>query len=259
MNAPGSEHPHAARLDGLAVGERDDDARAHVEECEACSRYVASVTQSAEAFAREEGPKAAEFVRAVRAREAARVRSARKRWWIAAGSRGSSIAAGSRGSSIAAGSAVLALAASVLLVVHGRPRGAETPEPTPVASGEEATGAPFRFKGHMQVSVIVEHEGLQSRHVGPLALDPGDRVRIEMALDHDQRVAAGVLADDGAWAELQAPALLTAGTHFSERSVAFRGDVPSGWLLAGDADALERARRTRTPTGVVAIRVQQRR
>jgi hypothetical protein len=241
MNATDHEHPHAARLDALAVGERDDVARAHVAECEACSRYVTAVEKSAEAFAGLEGTKAAEFVRAVRAREAARTRSARRR------------------SRIAAGSAVLAFAASAFFVVRGRPWPAgKTPEPTPVGSGGDPAGAPFRFKGQLQVSVIIEHEGVQSRRIGPLSLDPGDRLRLEMALDHDQRVAAGVLADDGAWAELQAPALLTAGTHFSERSVAFHGDVPSGWLLAGDADALERARRTHTPNGVVAIRVQQR-
>ncbi|HZW73040.1 MAG TPA: hypothetical protein VFF43_05810 [Caldimonas sp.] len=236
MSTPADRHPEPARLDALAVGERDDAASAHLDACDACARYVAALKSGAENFAREEAPKADRFVLAVRAREAALARSRR------------------RAAVVAAGSTVLALAACVLLYVKVQ----HVPWPSGALGPVDTTQGSIRFKGGTQVNVIVDHGGAQSRRAGPLELDPEDRIRVEIALDHQAQVAAGVLADDGEWAELQAPATFAAGTRFSDRSVAFHGDVPSGWLLVGEPGAIDDARRTRDFADVIAIRVRQR-
>ena len=120
---------------------------------------------------------------------------------------------------------------------------------------EQAGYGPMRFKGRPQVAIVVEHQGSQSRQTGPLELVPGDRIRLEIGLDHDERIAAGVLAADGEWGELQPPSTLEAGTHYTEQSIAFERDVPRGWILVGTSDAVETARRTRDFRDVIAIRV----
>ena len=114
---------------------------------------------------------------------------------------------------------------------------------------------PTRFKGGMQVAVIVEHLGAQSRQTDALALEPGDRIRLEIALDHDARVSAGVLTDDGEWAPLEPPLSLAAGTHFSEESIAFTDSVPTGHVVVGDADAVARARADHDLARVTTIRL----
>jgi hypothetical protein len=230
-------HPDALRLDALALGGKDEQARAHLGACAACAAYVSATAKGALAFREDEGGRADAFVAAVqRARErsgGARSRSARGAW-------------------VASSTAVLALAAGALLYVHQRPpRGYAGPVESPMNEG------PVRFKGGMQTIPIVEHAGVQSRRTSGLELEPGDRVRLEIALDHSERIEAGVLTDEGEWSVLQDPALLSPGTHYSERSILFEGDVPSGWLLVGDEEAVERARRTRDLHEVTAIRVQE--
>jgi hypothetical protein len=240
MTSHHEEHPNAMRLDALAVGERDDEAKAHVAACAACASYVEAIAQGAATFARDEGAAADKFVQAVRTRAIAPVRVRRR-----------------TGSWMAGATTVLALAACLLLLVRGAnhpPDGVTVPTATPSAA--EPVKGPIRLKGGMTVNAIVERGGVQLRKTGPLDLAPGDRLRIEIALDENADIAAGVLADDGEWAELQAPAFLTAGMHYSERSVFFRSDVPTGWLLVGAPDAIATARRTRDFAGLVAVRVQ---
>ena len=220
-------HPNGLRLDALVIGAGDDETRAHLASCAACSAHVSALTAGAEAFARDEAPRADAFVEGVRRREHATVR--RIPW--------------------AGVASVLALAAGMLFFV----RSGEAP---PLGqNGDPVAEGPIRFKGGMQTAILVEHAGAQSRRTGELALEPGDRIRLEVALDHDLRLAAGVLADDGDWAELQPPSLVTTGTHYSEHAVTFEHDVPEGWVVVGNEEAVARARRTRDFHDVTTIRV----
>jgi hypothetical protein len=101
----------------------------------------------------------------------------------------------------------------------------------------------------------VERGDRQSRETGALRIAPGDRIRAEIAVDHDTEVTAGVLTDGGEWAILQPPAYFGAGTHFSERSISFDGRVEEGWVLVGPPQAVEQARRTRDFGSVQALRI----
>jgi len=236
-----ASHPNAVRLDALAIGESDDETRAHVATCAACAGYVQSLSQAASAFARDHAATAGAFMRTVRARAEITPLQPRR-----------AKSATSRRTWVAGAATFFAAAACLVLVLRGgtnQPGGSVTPELEPVKG-------PTRLKGGVTVNVVVDRAGVQIRKTGPLELVAGDRVRIELALDKDAEIAAGVLGDDGEWAELQAPAFFPAGTHFSERSVFFQNDVPSGWLVAGAPDAIERARKTRDLAGVVAVRVQ---
>jgi hypothetical protein len=231
MNEQPTPHPDGSRLDALAIGAGDDEARAHIAACAACASYVDSVAKSAEAFARNEGARADSFVQAVRRRE----RAVRPRLAWSGGI-----------------ASALALAAGMALFAHSR---SVRTDGEAVGRDDISSQGLVRFKGGMQTATIVEHAGVQSRETGALALEPGDRIRLEIALDHDVRIAAGVLADDGEWAWLQAPALFTGGTHYSEHSITFDHDVASGWILVGTEDAVARARKSRDFHEVTTIRV----
>lgn len=235
-------HPNAIRLDALAVGDRDDEARAHLEGCAACAAYVTSVAEGAAAFRAGEGARADDFAREVMRRHASAPTSIARR----------------RGAWQAGAATVLALAAAVLLYVRTQRPPIATPPTTPTGAPAIDEG-PVRFKGGVQLAVVVDHDGAQSRRTGVLELEPGDRIRLEIALDHRMNAAAGVLTDDGEWAELEPPTWLDPGTHYSEKSVAFHDDVPAGTLVFGDADAVVRARRTRAFDEVTTIRVRPKR
>lgn len=236
---PNEEHPNAIRLDALAVGEHDAEAGAHVATCLACAGYMEAVARGAAAFTETEAADGGALLRAVSARVATATQHGARRGEQKIGPEGRSRSR----SWIAGSTTVFALAAALLLYVRGR-------------SDNDASEGAMRLKGGFTVSVIVDHGGVQSRRTGPLVLAPGDRLRLELALAQDGDIAAGVLADDGEWAELQAPALLTAGTHPSERSILFSGDVSRGWLIAGPVAAVGKGRQTRDFAGLVAIRLQ---
>ena len=235
-----SRHPDGSRLDPLAVGFGDEQARAHVGSCVACAKYVEILARGSEAFAKDEMA-LQRFVRGAHIKE----RGRRKRFvgaWVGGGAS--------------------LLAAGLALFVHHR----EDPlgEPIVATASEErrpsSTGDAIpRFKGGTQVAVIVDHLGVQDRRTGPVELEVKDRVRLELALDHDDRLAAGVLAENGEWGDLQAPALLASGTHYSEQSIRFDEDVPRGWILVGRVNAIAKARRDRDFHEVLAIAIRPKR
>jgi hypothetical protein len=222
-----SDHPDATFLDALAIGEADAATRAHVDACAACGAYVAELRAGADLFAREEAPRAAAFVAEVRRRARSEPASA-WRWRRAGGA-----------------VSVLALAAGLALFVRARPP-IVSPPPTIEPS-------PVRFKGDMQLAVIVEHLGSQTRQTGALQLEPGDRIRLEIALDHEVRMEAGVLTDDGEWASLEPALLLAPGTHYSEEAITFTDSVPRGQILVGESAAVAEARQRRDFGAVTTI------
>jgi hypothetical protein len=227
-------HIAGARLDGVATGDSDADANAHVVSCAECSAYVARLREEIDAFTRAQAEHPDGFVASVLLRRATAVRRTFPL----------------RARTIAGAASVLALAAVVLLVL--RPLRNERFDPGDVGPRE----GPIRFKGGAQVAVVVEHRGVQSRELGTLLIAPGDRIRVEISLDHEESVTAGVLTDAGEWAELQPRALFEAGTHFSEKSIAFDGNVEEGWVLVGPPEAVERARQRRDFRLVHAIRIR---
>ncbi|WP_394838565.1 hypothetical protein LVJ94_16840 [Pendulispora rubella] len=232
MSPAGNEHPSAVQLEAYAVGHETSATRAHVEGCASCARYVDEIRHNAQAFAQDDVA-AARFVGAVRAKQEAARDERSRRWRAGAWKMG----------------AAVAFAAGTFLFLQFGPL--STPGHVVPSEG------PVRFKGGTQVTVIVEHAGLQSRQPGPLELEPGDRIRLEIALDHDERVAAGVLSNAGEWADLQAPTVLKAGTHYSEQSIQFDQEVPTGVILVGPAEAIEQARKNRDfPDSVVSIRLR---
>lgn len=233
MNSISHDHPAGPALDALAIGEGDAQTRTHAETCATCAAYVEAVAKGAAAFASNEGTRADAFVASVQRRDRARVR--RIPW-------------------VGAVASAVVLAAGTLLFVHAQSASAPNVPPVAVESSE----GPIRFKGGTQVAIIVEHDGSQTRETGAsLGLEPGDRIRAEIALDHDERIVAGALADNGEWAELEPPAMLNAGTHYSEQSVVFSGEVPPGWILIGKVDDVARARRTHDFHDVKSIRIYQ--
>jgi hypothetical protein len=123
------------------------------------------------------------------------------------------------------------------------------PVETPVAPIASET----RFKGAVQLAVIRERDGRQERLTSDLRIKAGDRLRVEIGVDGSRPVAAGILGKDGSWLVLLAPAMLEAGTHFSERSAKVDERPTEGWILAGDPEAVERARMSRAWEGVTVL------
>ncbi len=230
-----SEHPNPADLELVALGEGTTEASAHVESCAACADYVGHLTRGAEAFARSRPVEP--FIDAV-------ARDARGR---AAATMPRTVVPFERMLRTRLVWAVAPLAAAAVILFLLRPSLQETHE------GAVATlDRPFNesndttFKGGIALAVVRERSGAQDRVVGEVEVRPFDRIRLELALDGARPIAAGVLAEDGTWASLFAPALLDGGTHFSELSVRFDDKPRDGWIVVGDPAAVERARRERT-------------
>jgi len=225
-----TEHPPAHRLDAIAAGDADEASEAHVKTCAACAAYVDGLRAEAEAWRAKAEPKAfAAQVKARATRDSAKKR-ARVAWAIAP---------------------VLAAAAALVLWIGRAP----SVDPIGHAPPEVAS----RFKGGPVVAVVRDRDGRQERLEGDFAVRAGDRVRVEVALDHDAPIVAGLLAGDGTWTALLAPTELEAGTHFSELAARFDDAPVDAWLLVGAPDDVARARATKDTSGVVAWRVRSER
>lgn len=148
--------------------------------------------------------------------------------------------------------APLALAACLLLALRQAPATPGTPTFAPPETVEPDT----TFKGTMQLAVIRDRDGVQQRvTTGPVHVRPGDRLRLEVALDRPQTIASAVLGDDASWVELMPSAERPAGTHFSERAVKIDAAPTHGTILVGTPEAIARARATRQFGSVMAVRV----
>jgi hypothetical protein len=126
-----------------------------------------------------------------------------------------------------------------------------------------ATGAAVepetQFKGGPQVAVVRERGGQQARFSGssgPLRVRPGDRIRLEVALDREQAILGAVLGDDGSYLELMPDAVRGPGTHFSEKSAKFDAAETRGTVLIGTREAVARARTTHQLDGVTSVRIE---
>lgn len=172
--------------------------------------------------------------------------------------------------------APLAAAAAILLLTRSPPPPAQPPEGDPRAPTTYkvqmgtlppglvpalgATGGSTepdtQFKGGMQVAVVRDRGGAQARFSSTVRVKPGDRLRVEVALDHEQAILGAVLADDGSYLELMPQAVRGPGTHFSERSAKIDAAPTRGTIIIGSPEAVARARETKNFDGVTTLRVE---
>jgi hypothetical protein len=124
-----------------------------------------------------------------------------------------------------------------------------------VASPTQLESSEMRFKGELSVVVIRERAGRQERIVGSFVVQASDAIRVEVSVDREEPVTAGLLTDEGDWVVLLAPAALGTGTRFSEQAARFDEKPTRATLLVGTPAAVDRARRTREFSGLVAWRV----
>ena len=231
-----SEHPATFRLDAIAAGDRDERAAEHVATCSGCRAYVEKATTLALEFAATEGTKSSDFVLALDDRRASEDRAAppRRRTGLA------------HAGWLAAAGAMTAAAAVVLVARGGFEIGSSSPP-----SNQPAV----RFKGKLQVAVIRDRVSEQSRIVGEVRVRPGDRLRAEVSVDDTRPIEVGFLGKDGTWVPLHAPALVEAGTYFSERAAQFDASPTEGWVIAGRPEDVVLARKTRSFDDVAAVPV----
>ena len=162
----------------------------------------------------------------------------------------------------------LAAAAAILLLARSGPLATATPTPPTTVSriqmapfpgapaGEREREPETQFKGGPQVAVIRERGAQQARFSGAVRVRPGDRIRVEVALDREQAILGAVLGDDGTYLELMPESLRGPGTHFSEKSARFDDAPTRGTILIGTRDAVARARATHLLDGVTTVRVE---
>jgi hypothetical protein len=230
-------HPAAVRLEALAADDHEAATAAHVEACEACAAYVAKLKEEASAFrARVD---AVAFAKAIAARES----STRPPGVVKA---------------IGIVTPALAIAAAALLWLHGAGPGAVVTPPgltPPVPASDTSSAEGARFKGGLTVAVVRERGGAQERLAGPFEVRPGDRIRVEIGVDREEAITAGLLADDGTWTVLEAPSTLATGTHYSELAARFDDSPTQAFLLVGSPVDVARARSVGRFDEVVAWRV----
>jgi hypothetical protein len=267
-----SVHPSSIELEAFACGEAIDGVEEHVGACEACRAFVDALARgTAEMTAR--GDLGDDAV-------AAMVRAAERR---ATGGEVVSLARARESKPTRATGwmtvlPIVAVAAGVLIWMKVAPGAGAGPGPVSMrdrgspsapasanapatpglgAAGQGAGDPETSFKGGAQVAVVRERGGRQERFVSTVVVRPGDRLRIEVALDRPGSILAGVLADDGTFLPLMAAATRGAGTHFSEQDARFDAEPTRGWVIAGSPDAIAKAKAARAPVpGVTAMRLE---
>lgn len=246
-------HPSSLDLEAFACGEKLALVDAHVGVCDECRAFVEKLAAGAKAFAIsiEEGLE--DLLAKVSTREPAvrdnvvALSSAKKR---------------ETKSSLFMLLPLVAVAAGVIVWIvlpSLSPRQKTTMNTTPTVT---PTGLPTEdpettFKGGVQVAVVRDREGHQDRFTSKVVVRPGDRLRIEVALDRSEAILAGVLAEDGTFLSLMTEGTRGQGTHFSEQAARFDDEPTRGWILVGPPDAIERAKAARAPVrGVTAMRLE---
>lgn len=247
------KHPHAIDLEALAAGEVSPPVVEHVESCALCMQYVERARGLVNA-----GPvvrlDVSELARDLDLEHSTELRSG------AAALTAPRSRAGMRSwGMVATLTGAMAAAAAVVLWVHPWTGSSERSAPVAMAppSPSLVEGPPSepdtRFKGSMQVAVIRERGDGQVRFAGPLRVKPGDRLRVEVALDRQQDILGAVLGEDGSYLELMPAGVRDAGTHFSELSARVDANPLRGVILVGAPGAIARARVTRNFDGLVVV------
>lgn len=222
-------HPNSIDLEAFACGEEIAGVSGHVDACEACRS----------------------FVDRARALPVPKIEVP----WTSA-----SVTPLFRKKNLAA--VALPLAAAAILVVVLRERkpvgdtaiapAASTTERIVMATSEPSTS----FKGVRQVAVIRERDGEQKRFTGRVPVKEGDRLRVEVAIDREQTIVAGVLSEDGSYLELMPPVVRPTGTHYSETSARVSAPPSNGTILVGTEEQVARAKKHLPAADLDEVRVE---
>jgi hypothetical protein len=156
----------------------------------------------------------------------------------------------------------LPLAAAAILVIVFREKkpgdeGATIPTIAPATVTATATEEPTTsFKGVRQVAVIRERDGEQKRFTGRVPVKEGDRLRVEVAIDREQTIVAGVLGEDGSYLELMPPEVRPTGTHYSDKSARVSAPPSNGTILVGTEEQVARAKSHLPTADLDEVRVE---
>ena len=217
-----SEHPPLFRLDAHAAGDHDARVEDHLTGCTTCAAYVERLREAVRASSDDAGSKSADYVLGLDDIERARGAYA-----------GKPPTRPVKRIAFVSVSVLAAAAALVLVTRSGLP-----------VTGEDAVSSEpsIRFKGKVQLAVIRDRRGEQTRTATEVRVRPGDRLRAEISVDDSRPIEIGFLGKDGTWILLLAPALVEAGTYFSDRAAEFDETPTEGWIIAGRPEAVSRAR-----------------
>jgi hypothetical protein len=265
-------HPNSLDLEAFACGETLASIERHLHDCTTCNAFVERLRGALSA-----GPsrsRAADLVAAAAARVGTKPAAAVNEVTAQSTSVGLAPRSLSRSEGdrrrprsqwLAASYVVLPLAAAAALLVFLKspstsdglvPPVAPLPATSPVAPPRSGIDDPeTTFKGGVQIAVIRERAGRQARFTGKVDVKPGDRLRVEVALDREQAIVAAVMGDDASWLELMPEGTRRPGTHFSERSARVDSSPMRGTILVGSPEEVARARSTRRFEGLVTIRI----
>jgi hypothetical protein len=225
-----NHHPSNPKLEGHAAGDADPEVVAHLIDCTACRSYVersraAAAVPLPEALLARALASSSREDRATPADRSKTARVVRIAFGVAA---------------------PLAAAAAIAVFVH---------RPAPDVGEQAETSEGMRFKGGLQLAAIRDRAGAQERFATSVTVRAGDRLRLEVVVDRERPVTAGILGQDGSWLTVLAPALLGPGTHLSERAAAVDALPIGGAIVAGDPDDVAQARRTQNFLKVAVLPV----
>lgn len=159
----------------------------------------------------------------------------------------------------------LAAAAILVIVFRDRPPVGDTTSSVPGSPAATPTGdrvlmataePSTSFKGVRQVAVIRERDGEQKRFTGRVPVKEGDRIRLEVAIDREQTIVAGVLSEDGSYLELMPAVARSTGTHYSEKSARVSAPPSNGTILIGTEEQVARAKKHLPTTDLDEVRVE---
>jgi hypothetical protein len=252
-------HPSSLDLEAFACGEKIALVDAHVDACAECRAFVDELAAGAKAFASsiEEG------LDALLEKAGARIAPEAPARVVSLADERNARDAHKKKSSLVMLLPLVAVAAGVVVWIalpslSPAPKTTmNTATPTSVPTGPATEDPETTFKGGVQIAVVRDRDGHQDRFTSRVVVRPGDRLRIEVALDRSEAILAGVLADDGTFLPLMAEGTRGQGTHFSEQAARFDDDPTRGWILVGPADAIEKSKAARAPVkGVTSMRLE---
>ncbi len=189
-------HPSAFRLEAVSAGADDPEALAHAADCERCRGYLAALRAEQATLLARTPPE--DFARAIRQRAEAPPQGRRWLW---------------------APAVALGLAATALLLFVGQPPASLQPG---AGGGATPTTPQVRLKGAPPsttadgptVAAIVLRDGLQRRHVTPVDLLPGDRLRVELTVPIAEPLTIGLYDETGrTWIALAEDTAYEPGAH----------------------------------------------
>jgi hypothetical protein len=130
-------------------------------------------------------------------------------------------------------------------------------DPSAEGRGAHVPSAPdFRIKGSAVSAVILERNGVQTRISGPVVVQNGDSLRVEVTLERAAPCMVLLLGEDGSEVVLQRPERLEPGVHYSSESARFDAAAYRGVILTGEPERVRDAAKSRRFEGANAISVR---